>query len=103
MLDPKTLKPGSVIRLQGEVVKIEKDFIYLKLEGRNSVWATFYPSDIEHAELISTPRPTISKEAAGEIKYALAEKKLELDRVADHMRDFDWCKVIDSFVDPEEK
>lgn len=68
MLDPKTLKVGSVIRLTGMVMKIEKELIYLRLEGKNSVLATFYPSDVEHAELVSSPRPTISKEAAEAIK-----------------------------------
>lgn len=92
MLNPKDLKPGSVIRLTGEVFEDSKGHKHVTI--KNGPTLILYSETLEHAELISTPRPTISREAATEIKEMMHECDFHIP-VALFER-------IDSFVAPKE-
>lgn len=95
MLDPKTLKVGSVVKMEGKVVNLSN------IAGGRAICIHFtgdaicFPIEfsdgaLEHAELVSNPLDKLTKEQSKAIKEAY-EKRFKVGCDRDNPVDFsDW-------------
>jgi hypothetical protein len=65
-LDPKTLRIGSVVKLTGKVVRLPEGVGYyvdfsVILDG-NTIETDIHENEMSHAELVSEPEVTFTKE-----------------------------------------